>query len=93
MSLMYHLVYNFLYLISLLPLGVLYLFSDLAYFIIYHLFGYRKKVVLQNLTIAFPHINTTEKLFSFADFSGPLKKGVGLLKKIIQYALDTSSGV
>jgi len=59
---MYHLVYNFLYLISLLPLGVLYLFSDLAYFIIYHLFGYRKKVVLQNLTIAFPHINNEEKI-------------------------------
>ncbi len=58
---MYHLVYGFLYLLSLLPLRVLYLFSDFAYLIIYHLAGYRKEVVLQNLAIVFPHQTEGER--------------------------------
>ncbi|MBD0288923.1 MAG: lipid A biosynthesis acyltransferase, partial [Flavisolibacter sp.] len=58
---MYYLVFGWLYLFSLLPLRVLYLFSDLAYFLLYHVIGYRKKVVLQNLTVAFHHKNEKEK--------------------------------
>src|SRR4051794_36994082 len=58
---MYYLIYGFLYLLSLLPLPVLYLFSDLAYFIIYHLTGYRKGIVMQNLDIAFPKKSLQEK--------------------------------
>ncbi|MBD0288921.1 MAG: lysophospholipid acyltransferase family protein [Flavisolibacter sp.] len=58
---MYYLVVGWLYLFSLLPLRVLYLFSDLAYFLLYHVIGYRKKVVLQNLTIAFPRKTEKEK--------------------------------
>lgn len=51
---MYYVVYGLLYLLSLLPLKVLFLFSDLAYGILYYIVGYRKKVVLSNLAIAFP---------------------------------------
>ncbi|HET7899150.1 MAG TPA: lipid A biosynthesis acyltransferase, partial [Flavisolibacter sp.] len=51
---MYYLVYGLLYLLSLLPLRVLFLFSDLAYVVLYYFIGYRKKVVLSNLAIAFP---------------------------------------
>lgn len=51
---MYYLVYGFLYLLSLLPLRVLYLLSDFTYVLVYYLIGYRKKVVFQNLAIAFP---------------------------------------
>jgi len=51
---MYYLLYGFLYLISLLPLRVLYLFSDLAFLLVYRVLGYRKKVVLDNLRTAFP---------------------------------------
>jgi KDO2-lipid IV(A) lauroyltransferase len=51
---MYYVVYGLLYLVSLLPFRVLYLFSDLGYFIIYRLLGYRKSVVMSNLAIAFP---------------------------------------
>ncbi len=58
---MYHLVYGFLYLLSLLPLKVLYLFSDLAWFIVYKVMKYRKEVVLQNLDIAFPERSAEEK--------------------------------
>jgi Kdo2-lipid IVA lauroyltransferase/acyltransferase len=58
---MYYIVFGLLYLLSLLPLRVLYLFSDLAYFIIYHVVGYRKKVVMENLSIAFPEKSEEEK--------------------------------
>lgn len=51
---MYKLLYGILYLISLLPLRVLYIFSDFVYFLIYYVFGYRKEVVRKNLSIAFP---------------------------------------
>ncbi|HWI90205.1 MAG TPA: lysophospholipid acyltransferase family protein [Flavisolibacter sp.] len=51
---MYYIVYGLLYLLSLLPLRVLYFISDFAYFIIYHVADYRKNVVLYNLSIAFP---------------------------------------
>ncbi|MGZ8557763.1 MAG: lysophospholipid acyltransferase family protein [Chitinophagaceae bacterium] len=51
---MYYIVYGLLYTFSLLPLRVLYLFSDVAYFILYYVAGYREELVLNNLLIAFP---------------------------------------
>jgi Kdo2-lipid IVA lauroyltransferase/acyltransferase len=61
-------IYGLLWLISLLPLRVLYFFSKILYFVIYHLAGYRKKVVLSNLRNSFPEkkpeeINTLAKKF------------------------------
>jgi Kdo2-lipid IVA lauroyltransferase/acyltransferase len=58
---MYYIVYGLLYLVSLLPLRVLYLFSDFAFFIVYHVAGYRKKVVFDNLAIAFPEKTPSER--------------------------------
>jgi Kdo2-lipid IVA lauroyltransferase/acyltransferase len=58
---MYYVVYAPLYLLSLLPLGILYLFSDLAYLLIYYVIGYRKKVVFYNLSIAFPNKTAAER--------------------------------
>lgn len=58
---MYYVVYGLLYLLSLLPLRVLFLFSDFAYGILYYLVGYRKKVVFHNLAIAFPHKTEKER--------------------------------
>lgn len=56
---------NFLYqiiiLFSKLPLRVLYLFSDLIFFVTYILVGYRKKVVSENLKNSFPQ-KTSEEL-------------------------------
>lgn len=58
---MYYFVYGLLYLLSLLPLRVLYLFSDFAYIIIYYVAGYRKEVVQKNLSIAFPEKTEEER--------------------------------
>jgi KDO2-lipid IV(A) lauroyltransferase len=46
--------------LSLLPLHILYLFSDLLYYILHYLIGYRKKVVYMNLTRSFPDKNRKE---------------------------------
>jgi KDO2-lipid IV(A) lauroyltransferase len=59
---MYYLTYSFLWLISLLPFRVLYLFADLIYFLVFHVVGYRKAVVLNNLQIAFPEKTDAERL-------------------------------
>jgi len=58
---MYYLLFGFLYLLSLLPLRVLYLLSDFAYWLVYHVLGYRKGVVLHNLSIAFPEKTEAER--------------------------------
>ncbi|PWT70770.1 MAG: lipid A biosynthesis acyltransferase [Bacteroidetes bacterium] len=51
---MYYILYGFLYLVSLLPMRVLYLLSDFIYLILYYGFGYRRIVVMDNLRHAFP---------------------------------------
>lgn len=58
---MYYIVYGIFYLVSLLPLRILFLFSDLAFFLIYHVFGYRKKIVMENLARAFPQKTREER--------------------------------
>jgi KDO2-lipid IV(A) lauroyltransferase len=46
--------YGFCRLLALLPLRVLYLLSDFFYLIVYHVIGYRRKVVMNNLRLSFP---------------------------------------
>ncbi len=58
---MYYIIYPLLYLLSLLPWGILYLLSDGVYVILYYISGYRKKVVMNNLLIAFPEKTEKER--------------------------------
>lgn len=58
--LVYILVYPFLWLISILPFRLLYLLSDGFYILLYHIIGYRKKVVSNNLRLVFPDKSETE---------------------------------
>jgi Kdo2-lipid IVA lauroyltransferase/acyltransferase len=58
---MYRIVYGLLYLLSMLPLRMLYIFSDSFYFLLYHIVGYRKNVVRSNLEIAFPEKSVEER--------------------------------
>ncbi|MBT8324682.1 MAG: lipid A biosynthesis acyltransferase [Winogradskyella sp.] len=50
----YILIYPFLWVISILPFRLLYAFSDVLYFFIYKIFGYRKRTVKANLKLVFP---------------------------------------
>jgi KDO2-lipid IV(A) lauroyltransferase len=58
---MYYLLYVFFYVLSLLPWRVIYFISDIAYCIIYYIIRYRREIVLNNLTIAFPEKTEKEK--------------------------------
>ncbi|MCL1944100.1 MAG: lysophospholipid acyltransferase family protein [Candidatus Azobacteroides sp.] len=72
---MYYLIYSFVYLHALLPLRILYVFSDFLFYVVYYVVGYRKKIVRKNLTDSFPEKSTekiieTEKKFyrHFCDY-------------------------
>ena len=58
---MYYIFYGFLYLLSLLPLRILYLLGDAIYALLYYVLKYRRTVVMANLSIAFPDKTTAEK--------------------------------
>ena len=56
----YIVIYPFLWGISILPFRLLYLFSDGIYILIYHIIGYRKKTVKENLHLVFPDKSNKE---------------------------------
>ncbi len=58
---MYYLIYGILYLVSLLPFPILYLFSDIAAFILRDITHYRKDILRKNLAIAFPEKTIEER--------------------------------
>ncbi|MBI2730717.1 MAG: lipid A biosynthesis acyltransferase [Sphingobacteriales bacterium] len=65
---MYYIVYGFLYVLSLLPLRILYFFSDGIYVLVYYIIGYRKNIVMSNLKIAFPEKTDKERVRIAKDF-------------------------
>lgn len=65
---MYYLVYGLFYLLSLLPFWLMYLLSDGIAFLLYHVIRYRRKVVENNLAIAFPEKTVEERRNIARDF-------------------------
>jgi KDO2-lipid IV(A) lauroyltransferase len=66
--LVFLLVYPIIWLLSILPMRILYVISDVFFFLIFHVFGYRKKVVYDNIKLCFPEksdieIKIIQKLF------------------------------
>lgn len=59
--LIFWLVYPLVWLFSKLPMRAFYLISDVLFFITYYLIGYRKDVVFNNISVAFPEKSTAEK--------------------------------
>jgi len=57
---MYYVVYGSLYLLSLLPMWLLYLLADGLAFLLYRVIGYRRKVTGANLRLAFPEKSDAE---------------------------------
>ncbi len=71
----YKIVFAFLKLLSRLPFWVLHVKSYFIYLLLYYVIGYRKKVILNNLAIAFPNQTSKENkktarkfVHHFADF-------------------------
>jgi KDO2-lipid IV(A) lauroyltransferase len=60
MKITYYIIGGIWWLLSLLPLKILYLFSDMLYVLVHHVIGYRKKIVRKNLTNSFPEKSIDE---------------------------------
>lgn len=60
--LIFIILYPILWIISILPFKLLYLFSDCIYFLVYNVIGYRKKVVRNNIAMALPNLSAEERL-------------------------------
>ncbi len=58
----------FIYLVSILPFPLLYGFSEFVRFFLYHVFGYRRKVVMENLRNSFPEKTPAELKKIESDF-------------------------
>lgn len=58
---MYYLTLGLLYLVSFLPLWIIYRISDAISFLLYYVIGYRREVLMKNLSIAFPEKTEREK--------------------------------
>lgn len=56
----FYLSLPFIYLFSLLPLKILYIISDLLYILIFYIFSYRKKLVIENISKSFPEKTNKE---------------------------------
>lgn len=81
------LVYPIIYLLSKLPLLILYGISNLMYYLIYYIIGYRKKVVRYNIKLCFPNKTEKERLViekksfrHFIDIFIEMLKGFGISK-------------
>lgn len=61
MKFVYHILFFLLYLLSLLPMGLLYLLSDGLFFPLFHVVKYRRKVVEKQLDECFPEKSMQER--------------------------------
>ncbi len=87
----YILAYPFLWLISILPNRLFYGFSDVLYFLMFYVIGYRKKVVRDNLQLTMPkkspeELDRIQKKFyqHFCDLLLEMVKTMQLSKEVIK---------
>lgn len=60
-KIIFYLTYPLIWLFSQLPMFALYLISDFFFILIYYVFGYRKNVIVTNISYAFPEKSDKEK--------------------------------
>ena len=77
-----------IYLVSKLPLRILYIFSDLIFVLNFHIIRYRKQVVYENLKKAFPEKSEQEIykiqrefFINFSDYIVEILKAVSISEK------------
>jgi KDO2-lipid IV(A) lauroyltransferase len=57
----FYIFYALNFVITLLPLKLLYIFSDLLFLVLYYFPSYRRKIVAENLKNSFPSLSETER--------------------------------
>src|SRR5690554_201106 len=67
-KILFILVYPILWLISIMPMRILYTTSTFMFFLMYHVIGYRKKVVKNNLALVFPEKTQEERNYIAREF-------------------------
>lgn len=84
-------VYGIFYLISLIPFWLIYRISDGIYFLIFYVFKYRKKMVLESLYHTFPEKSEEERLIiakkfykNFCDTWIEMIKNFSISKKTLE---------
>lgn len=60
MKIIYYILYAFIWLLTLLPLKILFLISDFIFILLFYVIRYRRKVVKKNLIGAFPEKSKKE---------------------------------
>ena len=85
------LFYGIVYPLSLLPLGIIYFFTDILYLILRFLLPYRKKVIQKNISRSFPSKSKIEQLKlqhqfyrHFTDLLAESIKNITISKKELQ---------
>ena len=92
----FYLAYSFLWVVTWLPLRMLYIFSDLFFLLVYYIVGYRKKVVRENLKNSFPEksekeLRKIERRFylhpcdSFIEWIYPLHRSAEQMSKYYKF--------
>ena len=86
----YRFVYIAIYMVSLLPMKFFYGMASFTFFLVYHLIGYRKVVVIQNIARSFPekqygeiHAIVKKFYFSFVSYFAEILKGVSVEAKVL----------
>lgn len=86
----YRITYALVYGFSLLPMKLLYAIASVAFFFAYYLFGYRKAVVIQNISRSFPEkrygeIQAVAKKFyiCFANYFAEIIKGLSAPRELL----------
>lgn len=59
--LLFVIVYPFVWLLSRLPMRILYILSNFLFLLVFYVFGYRKKVVYENIGLTFPDMGKADK--------------------------------
>jgi KDO2-lipid IV(A) lauroyltransferase len=85
------LFYGIIYPISLLPLRIIYLFTDFLFLILRFVFPYRQKIIKKNICLSFPNLSKQEQLKlqhqfykHFTDLLAESIKNISISKKELQ---------
>lgn len=86
----YRSLYGILYIVSLLPMTLLYAMASFAFFLSNHVIGYRKAVVIQNISRSFPDMKYGEircvvkKFYAcFTDYFAEILKSISAPAKVL----------
>ncbi len=92
------LTYPIIWVLSILPMRVLYFFSDILFVFVYYIVGYRKYVVYNNLKLSYPeksdeelHQLTKKTIAHFCDFIYETIKTFNISKKEISKRFVTEN--